>query len=631
MAGYFFWALGEYNKFHENLPYFYNDFYLNTFQKPNYTQLYNKSIWHGYFQRTFHLPFDTIVDTIFFPNGTVKSYGGMGDSPIWTGYFLASEAFRYAVTRNQSALHQLKRAVLGLQRLITISGEPGYLVRFALPRNTTYMADPRWTGFWGDSRLFNVIYQGENWSYIDKTSRDQNIGIMFGFGIVYDLLKDDPSPEAKEICEIVKTSVELVLDYFIRVNWIVVDVEGKSRMGADFKSGLFFTGLGTVHILAFLKVGELVNPEKYGPLYCEYAIQRGWADQTYEMNDMNVNWQYYAFNLNHATFFTLLRLERDPKLKAIYQKAYEQSLWRLVKYHRNAYFNLIYLIVNDRFDVNATYQDGDITLFPWNDTLDALQRYSDAPRRRWTIKNSNRTIIHPITHENVSIVDPKSIAWAETYGITNLDFIFEPVGFSLSEEFNLREHALYALPVDERPVSDFQWQRSPFELDTTGDGSWESPALCYTLVYWMARYYDFLPSVIPVTNSLIHNLNVENAQYSAEIQTNTSKFNLTLENYGVKWGATWLNSSLYADGMYNVTIYAWNATHANKTQISYSKSSAPSPVPADTSIYLSINHTPFIIVMCIAIPIIISSYYFISRKIKKIKTQKYGEKVDGGP
>jgi hypothetical protein len=621
MAGYFFYAVGDYNKFNEDLPYFYNEFYLNTFQEPNYTQLYNKSIWHGYFQRTYHLPLDTITDVVFFANNTPRGYDGKGDSAIWTGYFLASEAFRYAVTKNDSALDFIKQAALGLQRLITISGEPGYLVRFAVPKNATYLTDPLWADFFGGSNRFDVLYQGETWTYEDRTSRDQNIGIMFGFGIVYDLLREDPSPEAQEICQIIKTNVELVLDYFIKVNWIVVDVEGASKMGADFESGMFFTGPGSVAILAFLKVGELVNPAKYGPIYYNYAIKQGWADQTWDWNDMNVNWQYYSFNLNHATFFTLLRLEKDPYLKAIYQKAYDQSLWRLIKYHRNAYFNLIYLIAHDIYDVNATVQDGAVMLFPWNDTLDSLQRYPEAPRRSWTVINSNRTLIHPKTGQNVSLIDPKSVNWAETYGIKNLDFLFEPVGFSLSEEFQLDEHAIYALPIDERPVSDFQWQRSPFGLDDYGDGSWESPAMCYTLIYWMGRYYDFLPSVISVNSSLIKNLGVKNASYIAEINTNSSSFNISLENYDVEWAATWQNSSYYQDDTYNITIYAINATTSNSTRIFYLKSSAPAPVLADPSIYLSTNPAPSIALLLIGVPLITVTFVLLSRKLHCIKVQ----------
>lgn len=633
MAGYFFWAVGEYNAFHDDLHYFYNS---TDFRQPNYVQLYNKSIWHGYYQRTYHLPLDTIVDVQFASptNDTPVGYHGKGDSPCWTGYFLASEAFRYAVTKNQSALDYIERATKGLRRLITISGEPGYLVRFAVPKNATYTTDPIWQGFFAaESNRYDVVYQGENWTYEDRTSRDQNIGIIFGFGMVYDLLKDEPAPKAQEICEIIKSNVELVLDYFIKVNWIVVDVEGKSRMAADFKAGLFFTGPGTVSILAFLKVGELVNPEKYGPLYYDYAVKRGWADQIVDMNGMNVDWQYYAFNLNHAVSLTLLRLEKDPKLKAIYQKAYEQNLWQWVKYHRNAYFNLAYLIVNDVYDVNATYQDGDVTLFPWNDTLDALQRYPDAPRRSWTVINSNRTLIHPKTGQNVSIIDPKSIDWVETYGITNLDVFLEPIGFSLAEEFNLGEHTIYALPINERPVSDFQWQRSPFGVDGYGDGTWESPAMCYTLVYWMARYYEFLPSVIPVNNSLIASLGVQNPTCFAEISNGTSTFNITLENYGVEWAATWLNSSLYDDGVYDVTVYAENATASSSTQITYTKASYKTAgvFRSDPSIYLSDNPIPFVIVIGIAVPTIALTFFFTSRKIKHVKLQiNKGEVQHGG-
>lgn len=143
----------------------------------------------------------------------------------------------------------------------------------------------------------------------------------------------------------------------------------------------------------------------------------------------------------------------------------------------------------------------------------------------------------------------------------------------------------------------------------------------YTLIYWMARYYDFLPSVITANLSIISNLGIKNASYFAEINTNSSKFNVTLENYGVEWAATWYNSSQYQDSAYNITIYAINATDSNSIQISYLKLSASTPIPADASIYLSNNPAPTIAVVLIAVPLITVVFVVISHKIRHIKLQ----------
>jgi len=635
LAGYFFYAINEYNSFNDSLYLYYNTNYLPSFQSPNFSQLYNKSIWHGYFQRKHHLPLDTIVDVVFggpYPNETVIRYSGVGDSPIWTGYFIASEAFRYAITQNSSALDQIKRACLGLQRLITISGIPGYLVRFALPYNSTYINSPKWAGYIHSSHyMYNITYQNETWLIEDETSRDQNIGVMFGFGLAYYLLKDDPSPKAGEIRNIIKTNVEMLLDYYISVNWIVVDYNGNSLMGADFKSSLFFTGPGTVAILSFLKIGTLINPEKYESMYIDYAIKKGYAYQLLDYSDWNVNWQYYAFNLNHATTLPLILFETNPELKAIYQRVYEFNLWRLVKYHRNAYFNLAYAIIFDLIGQNVTCVDKSNTLYPITDMLDALQRYPNAPRRRWSINNTGMTIIDYNGH-NVSVVDPKSINWISSYGIDKLDFIFDPFGFKLSDEFDLDSHSIIAFPIDERPVGDFQWQRSPFQLEQTGDGTWESPAMCYTLIYWMARYYKFIPAVISINNSIINNLNISNPiEYTVQVQNGSSYFNLTLKNYIVEWAAIWENSSLYNNRLYNITVYCRNSTASASINLQYYLTGAETPVLADTSIFPSNNPTPSLIIIIVASSSIVGIIVFIQYKMKSIskeikKNLKGGEK-----
>src|SRR5690606_34197077 len=50
--------------------------------------------------------------------GNVVDYEGGGDSAIWTGHYVASQAFRYGVTGESEALDNLAHAVAGVDNLL---------------------------------------------------------------------------------------------------------------------------------------------------------------------------------------------------------------------------------------------------------------------------------------------------------------------------------------------------------------------------------------------------------------------------------------------------------------------------------------------------------------------------------
>jgi hypothetical protein len=50
------------------------------------------------------------------------------------------------------------------------------------------------------------------------------------------------------------------------------------------------------------------------------------------------------------------------------------------------------------------------------------------------------------------------------------------------------DRACSPVPVDERPNTDFLWQRSPFSLYGAGDGMIETAAIDYILPYRMSQY-----------------------------------------------------------------------------------------------------------------------------------------------
>src|SRR5215471_6484683 len=72
-----------------------------------------------------HLPFGSILDPINASSTStdIIGYTRCGDSALWTGAYLAAEAFRYNVTRSADALANVKIALSGLKGLAAVTGD----------------------------------------------------------------------------------------------------------------------------------------------------------------------------------------------------------------------------------------------------------------------------------------------------------------------------------------------------------------------------------------------------------------------------------------------------------------------------------------------------------------------------
>src|SRR5277367_5409639 len=88
-----------------------------------------------------HMPYGSIIDPILsLPDlSQVVDYTRCGDSAIWTGHYLAAEAFRYKVTGATDALNNINNAIGAINNLINVTGG-NVLARCALPANSPYAA-----------------------------------------------------------------------------------------------------------------------------------------------------------------------------------------------------------------------------------------------------------------------------------------------------------------------------------------------------------------------------------------------------------------------------------------------------------------------------------------------------------
>src|SRR5437868_15484207 len=80
-----------------------------------------------------HLPYGTILDPVLSADHSqVISYTRCGDSAIWTGHYMAAEAYRYKVTGSAAALANVNNAIQGIKLLLDVTGAD-VLARCALP------------------------------------------------------------------------------------------------------------------------------------------------------------------------------------------------------------------------------------------------------------------------------------------------------------------------------------------------------------------------------------------------------------------------------------------------------------------------------------------------------------------
>src|SRR5579862_6027882 len=87
------------------------------------------------------LPFGTILEPIYASatSNQIVDYTDCGDSALWTGAYLAAEAFRYNVTQSPDALNNVRGALAGLKSLADVTGD-NRLARCIVAANSPYAA-----------------------------------------------------------------------------------------------------------------------------------------------------------------------------------------------------------------------------------------------------------------------------------------------------------------------------------------------------------------------------------------------------------------------------------------------------------------------------------------------------------
>lgn len=275
-----------------------------------------------------HMPFGTILDPVFAARGSdqIVSYSRCGDSAIWTGHYLAAEAFRYKVTRSSEALENVKRALRGISSLMDVTGT-NLLARCIVPTDSPYAKDL--TSEEARHGIYVNNAQSQSYYWVGNTSRDQYSGVVFGLGAAYDLVEDSGVRSS------IRDLATRVLDFLRGHNWTIEMPDGKIST--------VFIGRADQQ-LNFLQVGRHVNPDRFSTAYDINRILLSAGVIPPISLEVLSDDSYFKFNLDYINFYNLLRLE-SSSFGEIYRKAYD-ILRNHTDNHQNAFFNMIDRAVN---------------------------------------------------------------------------------------------------------------------------------------------------------------------------------------------------------------------------------------------------------------------------------------------
>jgi uncharacterized protein (TIGR03437 family) len=254
------------------------------------------------------LPFGTILEPIYASatSNQIIDYTDCGDSALWTGAYLAAEAFRYNVTQSADALNNVRSALAGLQGLADVTGD-NRLARCMVRVDSQYAASI------SNQESSNTIHQTPTWIWVDNTSRDELVGAFFGLGAAFDLVND--SSVRSDIGDLATLLLGFIADHEWSPN--------------DDISNTFLVRPEELHML--LVVDSHVNPGNHvsGPLLMPPL------DIGVDIDVLD-NSSYYKFNLDYMTFFNLVRLGNDSSFLSAYQivRNYTTS-------HQNAFFDMV--------------------------------------------------------------------------------------------------------------------------------------------------------------------------------------------------------------------------------------------------------------------------------------------------
>jgi hypothetical protein len=419
---------------------------------------------------------------------------------LWSGLYLASQAYRYAVTADDDALDNIRVLLAGEADRMRITGVPGLFTRQLIPPGVDGLSCPtdaaayavdeekddnQWVKIEDDGCVWVTdpdtmawtatthcgLDDYAGWCWLDNVSQDEYAGHMFALGALAKLV-DDPDVQAT-----VADLLGQVGGHLMENDLTVVDWDGRlTEHGRLYPMALTDTpGYLALMALSFVKIAaEGSDRDDLRAYYDDCLLQRGgeldclpWPGQEAKPftdylpalllytgeGSCESNWN--NFSMAMVSFHHLLWFERDLPTRALIQEAMASEAMQADKERalieqENAWFNVMWA---------AQKQLG-----PGSDGPD-YQAVEDAvcSLRQFPASQSTPTL------------DPTSLYEHDCDSRQGSSMAAEPI------------------PVSLRCPKTFLWWANPYRRNTCTEESWNIHVPGdYLLAYWMARYYGFV-------------------------------------------------------------------------------------------------------------------------------------------
>ena len=410
--------------------------------------LHDKAVFYEKQVRERHIRhgFNATVSRI--ENGDITT-GSLEDSDndgLWTAMYLAGQAFRYAVTKEDEALNNITESLDAMERLYTINPVPGFPSRSFERRGYKYGEKP-----WRRA-------EDPEWDWKSTTSSDEAIGHIFAFGVIAELV-DDPELKEKAIM-----LIDTLMSHVVKNNFYLIDwngeptlwgkwnpdyVNARPEMVGDRKlnssniigmlqTAYHFTGKEKYRDTAFYLMREHGYFENLMRPFSEIGPAPEGSDPMSRM--LSEEWNHSDDEMYYCGYWGLYRYAFNDTLKSMYRKAILDH-WEIERPEKEGLWNIMTALTGtEEFDLKEAIWY--LQEFP----LDLID---------WSVTNSHR--------KDIEMTDP--------------DFRGQTI----------RE----VLPPDELPVSRHNANR--FDLDGKGGGRSEySAGDIWLLPYWMGRYFGVI-------------------------------------------------------------------------------------------------------------------------------------------
>ncbi len=291
---------------------------------------------------------------------------------LWSSIYLAAEAYRYAVTRHPSARENVLDGLDALERLVTITGIPGFQAR-SFELAGFKVSDPL---CWRSRPAGDFEWKG-------TTSSDEIVGTFYFYSVFHETVANEDPALRKRVASIVGAIMDHILDH----RFYLVDIDGRptqwGRWNPEYVNTPAVGGdrrLNSIEILSFLQLAyALTQSPRYKDAFYDLVRNHGYAENTvkYLPNPLG-EWNHSDDELYWLSYHNLLKHGFDGELKKTFLQSAREH-YDATKRKRNPLWNFIYgAITGERIDL-----DGAI----------AVLREFPLDRRDWRMENSHRNDI----------------------------------------------------------------------------------------------------------------------------------------------------------------------------------------------------------------------------------------------